>query len=167
MKPWLVLTPALGLMAALVAGAFALDSVRAERARQAEVDQLDTDLAAQEKRLLAALDRLAELPRPVTQARVAYQAATNRDDRQARYTELATMVQREVMPSLDVNQPADRLALDELAGAINRREVVSRRWDELAAEYRAWQATLRGRWAARLGAAPHRELSVSTHPEGR
>lgn len=152
MKAWLVLTPAVMLLVALVAAAFVLDAVRAGRRRTAELNQVDADLAKQEARLLTTLENFAELPAVVAQARDQYRAASDRDTRQTRYAELAREVEVWVLPNLSSDRPGERRSLDDLAGALNRRRTVARRWGELVDEYDAWRETLPGRLAARWDA---------------
>ncbi len=76
--------------------------------------------------------------------------AETRPARHDAYRVLVDAVRKDVLPHLDVQDPSSRRLADGIAGALNRRDVAFRSYDERATTCRAIAATRRGRLAARL-----------------
>lgn len=147
---FIVLPLAIATMLALVAAAFTWDCVRIEHAEAEQLAAHDAELVKNEERLVAAVEGLPDVPAEVTAAIATYRAAQDRDARHAAYATLQAATERSLVTSLDPTNPLARRAMDEVAGAINRRTIAEKSYAEQRAIYTAWQQSFRGRVASSL-----------------
>ena len=128
-------------MLVLIAGAFALDCVRlADQARR-RVDIADQELAKHEQRLVNLLGSSQALSPDVQLAISAHQQAQTTPSRHIAFEQLRAVFGRTMQPHVDPTNPLDRKFMDDVAGAINRRERAEPPYE---AELSAYQSYLSG-----------------------
>lgn len=136
----LILVIAVLVMGAIMAGAFAMDSVRLTLAAREQVANADDALKTAEIRLVRTLSAWGDAPESVKSAIQAYNAATTPEERRGAYDELVAATQQAI-----TSQPPITTTKDDIAGAINRRVVAERPFNEVKEEYDRWLKTPRGR----------------------
>lgn len=77
----------------------------------------------------------------------AYQAAANPHDRHNSYYSLVMSFRKTMSGGVDPTNPLDRKFMDDIAGAINRREVAEKPYDEESVAYMNFLASWRGKLA--------------------
>jgi DNA mismatch repair ATPase MutS len=143
----LILPLAILAMAALLGGAVALDCLRLAWDGHSRVLTADGQMAAQEIRLVKALNNSAKKT-PEVESSIA--SLKSKHDRRARieaYDSLVASFRNSLSGKIDPTDPLDRKFMDEAAGAINRREVAKKQYDEELAAYQNYLNSWRGRVA--------------------
>lgn len=135
---------AVAAMLALIAAAVAVDCVRLAAQARARVDLADQELSKHEQRLVKLLSGSTVVSPEVAAAIDAYQNATARPARHAAYDKLLAAFRQSMQPSIDPTNALDRKFMDDVAGAINRREVAAPVYDAEMSEYLAYLDTPRG-----------------------
>jgi hypothetical protein len=143
----LVVPLAILLMAAVVLGAFALDSVRMAAAERHRSELADQELQKHEKRLVTLLAGSNERSPEVDSAIKTYKAAENLPARHAAYTQLVVTFRQTMSTKIDPTNPLDRRFMDDIAGAINRRDIAEKPFQNEWAAYQDFLNSLRGRVA--------------------
>jgi hypothetical protein len=131
----------------LLAVAIAVDCVRlaadaAERTRLA-----DAELIKHETRLAKLLESSPLATPEVKQAVANYRSAKDWPTRHAAYESLTSSFQQSMSGKLDATNPLDRKFMDDMAGAINRRQVAEKPFDQELAAYQAYLNSWRGQIA--------------------
>jgi hypothetical protein len=136
--PWIVLPLGLLLMAGVIAAAFTADSIRLR-------DELRTETATVEQELLKLEDRFAKLDGST--------ASTAADDPDhATFRARADRFRSEAATGPNAGKHRD-----ELAGIVNRWEIVATEYRRLREELRAYERSLRGRTAEKFAPGQHVE----------
>jgi hypothetical protein len=132
---------------ALLAIAIAVDCVRIASDLQSRVALADAELIKHETRLARLLDASSQATPEVKQAIANYRSAKNWQTRHEAYEALASSFQQSMADKLDATNPLDRKFMDDAAGAINRRQVAEKPFDEEDSAYQAYLASWRGQIA--------------------
>jgi uncharacterized protein YPO0396 len=154
-KRYLVIAVALALVA-LIALSFVLDCVRLADAARAREELADQELAKHEERLMKALTASEKATPQVQAAIVAYRSAPP-PERRAAYDNVVTAFRHSLQKDIDPTDPLARKFMDDVAGAMNRREVAEPAYEAELSAYHQYLASMRGavaRWfsaAARQG----------------
>ncbi len=122
-------------------GAIALDCVRLAAQARGRVELADQELAKHEQRLVKLLQSSPAITPEVQSAITAYQAPARAPDRHAAFDKLLAAFRQSMQPAVDPTNALDRKFMDDVAGAINRRERAEPIYD---AEMSAYQDYLRG-----------------------
>jgi hypothetical protein len=140
----LILPLAILAMAALLGGAVALDCVRLAADGHGRVLFADGQMATQEIRLVKALDNSAKKSPEVESSITNLRSIHDRRARIEAYDALVATFRNSLSGKIDPTNPLDRKFMDEAAGAINRREVAQKRYDEELAVYQNYLNSWRG-----------------------
>lgn len=132
----LVIPGAVVAMLLLLSGAFALDCLRyAANARQ-RVALADDEMRKHERRLVGLLSSGQGTTLEVQAALSAYsEAAGSMQNRHAAYRKLAALALSSTSGTADPNDPLARKRMDDIAGAINRRDVADKQYEVEATAY--------------------------------
>ena len=141
----LILVIAVFVMGGIIVGAFAMDSVRLTLAARERVADADEALKTAEIRLVRTLSAWGDAPESVKSAIQAYQAAKTPEERRGAYDGLVAATQQAI-----TSQPPIATTKDDIAGAINRRVVAERPFNEVKEEYDRWLKTTRGRLGGQI-----------------
>jgi len=147
-KRVLVAVAAFGMLA-LIAAAFALDCVRLAEQARLRVDLADQELIKHEERLIKLLAGSSEVSSEVRRAIDAYRAADTSPERHAAYDQLLADFRQTMNDTVDPTNTLDRKFMDDIAGAINRREIALAPYDVEMTAYQAYLGGTRGgvaRW---------------------
>lgn len=143
----LILPVAILVMAAVVLGAFALDSTRMAADSRHRAELADGELRKHEERLVTLLAGSDKRSPEVDAAITAYRAAEVLPARHAAYTQLVVAFRQTMSSSIDPTNPLDRKFMDDIAGAINRREIAEKPFQDEWKAYEEFLSSLRGRVA--------------------
>ena len=138
-------------MLALIAAAFAVDCVRLAAQARRRVDLADQELVKHEQRLVKLLTGSAALSSEVQLAITAYRAADRSTARHAAFDQLLIAFRQTMNRSIDPTNALDRKFMDDVAGAINRRELAEPPYDAEMSAYQDYLSGSRGavaRWFA-------------------
>ncbi|MBX7166158.1 MAG: hypothetical protein K1X74_07395 [Pirellulales bacterium] len=130
-------------MIALVAAAFCWDCVRLESGYRRFAARADEQVAKHEQRLIAAVEGWPNLPADVVAALAAYRAAADSAERREAFAALAIATDKSLLATLDATNPAARRVIDEVHGAINRRNVVLKEIGGSLEEHARWSESFR------------------------
>jgi hypothetical protein len=134
---------------ALLAIAIAVDCVRLASDAQQRVALADNELGKYEGRLATLLAASPQVTPEVQQAIANYRSANSWQTRHALYEFIVSAFQQTMADKLDATNPLDRKFMDDAAGAINRRQVAEKPFDEEKDAYQAYLHSWRGtiaRW---------------------
>jgi len=151
-----ILPLAILVMIALVASAVVVDCVRLAAAARGQVTLADQEMQKHELRLIKLLEAFPERSAAVERAIAGYQGAADPAARHDAYDRLAAAFQKSMSGTVDPTNPLDRKFMDDVAGAINRREIAQQQYDEESAAYQSFLASRRGgiaRWFSSQAAA--------------
>ncbi len=147
-KRYIVAGSAVALLA-LIAAAFVLDCVRLAEAARHRVELADEELAKHEQRLIKLLGGSATVAPEVAEAIAAHSAAATPTERHVAYDQLVAAFRRTTASDVDPTNTLDRKFMDDVAGAINRREIAEQPYEAEMEVYRAYISRPRGnvaRW---------------------
>jgi hypothetical protein len=144
MKGRTLVVAAASAMVALIAAAFAVDCVRLAAQARGRVDLADQELAKHEQRLVKLLSGAPSISPEVERAIAAYQAAADLPARHAAYDALVAAFRQTMETKIDPTNALDRKFMDDVAGAINRREIAETPYDDEMSAYREYLGGLRG-----------------------
>ena len=143
----LVVPAVLLAMALIVGGAMVWDCARLERDAKERLGLADAELRKHEERLVSLLAGSADVSPEVQAAIAARRDAGNVQERHAAYVELVASYRRTMSMEADPTNPIDRRFMDEIAGALNRREVAEAPYEAELAEHRRFSNDFCGRVA--------------------
>lgn len=143
----LVIPLAIVAMLALLAVAFAWDSVRSANSARARVMLADGEVKKQELRLVKLLSDSGKSTDEVKAGLATYRSAGNALARLDAYDRLVGDFQKTMASQLDPTDPLDRKFSDEVVGAQNRRKVALTAYDDESAVYQKFLDGFRGRIA--------------------
>ena len=147
-KRYLLLAVAVSMLA-LIAAAFAYDCVRLAAQARGRVELADGELAKHEQRLVKILAGSPVLSPEVHRAITDYQAQVRLPDRHRSFDELLAAFRQSMQQSVDPTNPLDRKFMDDVAGAINRREIAEAPFEVEMSAYQSYLSGPRGavaRW---------------------
>ena len=162
----LILPLAIVAMVALLGAAAAWDCVRLAADAQYRVSLADQEMEKHELRLVKLLSA-SSASSPEVQAAVAtYRSADNLHSRHKAYEQLVSNLRNHPSDERDAANPLDRKFMDDVAGAINRREIAQQPYEEEFAAYQRFLSSFRGRAARGLSgpARGHRQTSRGGPP---
>ena len=145
---------------ALLAVAIAVDCVRLAADARDRVRMADDELKKHEVRLTKLLASSPQLSPEVKSAIATHEAAADIPSRHAAYDNVVTSFQKTMSQSLDATNPLDRKFMDDTAGAINRRQVAEKPYNEELAAYQAYLDSWRGqiaRWFSTPAASDYQK----------
>jgi hypothetical protein len=131
-------------MGTLLFAAFAWDCVRLANDARRRVEIADEEVLKQERRLTTLLNSSPQRTPEVDNALRAHETAIDGTSRQAAYNELIAAFRQTMSQRIDPTNPLDRKFADEAAGAINRRDIALKAYEDEAAVYQQYIAGLRG-----------------------
>jgi hypothetical protein len=134
-------------MALLLAGAFVWDSVRYAADARGRVDLADKELKKHEARLVRLVAESPKLTTEVQSALQLYRAAANRQARFDAYDRVTDSFRKTMADKVDATNPLERKFMDDIAGAINRRDVAAKTFDNESTNYYTFLDGFRGRIA--------------------
>jgi hypothetical protein len=140
----LVLPLAILVMLLLLGAAMAWDCVRYAADARHRVELADQEMQKQEARLVKLLTGFAKTPPEVQSAVAAYRGAESPHARHGAYEQLVVSFRKTMVSEIDPTNPLDRKFMDDIAGAINRREVSEKAYDDESAAYQHFLAGFRG-----------------------
>jgi hypothetical protein len=146
-KKSLVVPLALLAMAALLAAAFAADCVRLAAEARERVALADAELAKHERRLAKLLGDSPRVTPEVRAAIAAHESAAEMPARHAAYERLVTSFRQTMPADADPNNPLERKFMDDVAGAINRREIAEKPFETESTAYQSFLQSRLGRVA--------------------
>ncbi len=138
---------AIGAMALLLAAAVAWDSLRYVASARERVAMADAEMQKNEERLAKLLAGSQQVSPEVKAALSEHEAAEGRPARHAAYDKLVASFRQTMQSAVDPTDPLGRRFMDDIAGAINRREVVEKQYDSEWAAYREALGEFRGQVA--------------------
>jgi hypothetical protein len=144
-----VLLLAVLAMTGLLGAAVAWDSVRMASDARHRVDLADQEMQKHELRLVKLLAGFVQRSPEVQAAIAAYQRAGSPPERHEAYEQLVTSFQESKSSEIDPTHPLDRKFMDDIAGAINRREIAQQQYEDEVDAYQRFLSGLRGgvaRW---------------------
>lgn len=147
-KRYLIAAAAVAMLA-VIAGAFALDCVRLAAQARSRVELADQELVKHELRLVKLLTGSAAISPEVQSAVTAYEATASPTARHAAFDQLLAAFRQSTEQAVDPTNALDRKFMDDIAGAINRREIAEAPYDAEMAEYQRYLSGPRGtvaRW---------------------
>jgi hypothetical protein len=145
-------------MIVLIASAVAWDSVRMAAEARRRVALTDDELKKHEMRLVKLLADSPKASAEVKAAIDAHRAAPNLYSRHAAYDRVVTAFRQTMSDGIDPTNPLDRKFMDDIAGAINRRELAAQSYDQEAARYQSALDGFRGRIARFFSAQASADL---------
>lgn len=149
MNKKLIVPGALIGMAALIFVAIIVDCVRLANDARHRVELADQELLKHEQRLVTVLKGAPERSSEVQAAIERHESASEILARHEAYQQLVTAFQSTMADKLDATNPLSRKFMDDAAGAINRRQVAEKAYDE---ELRAYKEFMNS-WRGQLGGA--------------
>jgi hypothetical protein len=140
----LVLPGAVVVMLVVLAGAFALDCLRYAASARQRVALADDEMRKHEQRLVGLLTT-GQGTTPELQAALAAhsEAAGSMRNRHAAYRKLAAVALGSTS-NADPKDPLARKRMDDIAGAINRRDVAEKQYEVEAAAYQQFLGKFMG-----------------------
>jgi hypothetical protein len=144
----LIIPIALLAMAALIGVAIVIDCVRLASDAHGRVELADQDLEKNEQRLVKSLNGFNERSPEVDAAIKNYESATGLTTRHEAYENLVASFQRTMTSEIDPTNPTDRKFMDDIAGAINRRQIAEKAFDTEWQAYQEFLKTRRGKVAS-------------------
>jgi hypothetical protein len=142
----LIVPLAILAMLALLGAAVAWDCVRLASDARKRVAIADAEMQKHEERLVKLLAVSPKSTPEMQSAIAAYKEATTPQARHDSYDRLVAAF-RAAPNAVDPTNPIDRQLMDNVAGAINRREVAQKPHDAEVADYHAFLNSFRGRIA--------------------
>jgi hypothetical protein len=144
----IIIAGALLAMAALIGGAFVADCMRIAGDAHERVELADQELAKHEARLVKTLEGFNERTTEVDAALKEYAEAWDLKPRHAAYEKLVASFQQTMSSKIDPTNPLQRKFMDDVAGAINRREIAEKQFDAEWTAYREFMNSRRGEVAS-------------------
>ena len=151
----LIIPIALLAMAALIGVAMVFDCVRLANDAYGRVELADQELKKNEQRLVKSLNGFKERSPEVETAISNYLSAKGLTARHEAYENLVASFQRTMSSEVDPTNPTNRKFMDDVAGAINRRQIAEKAFDTEWQAYQEFLKTRRGKVA---------EFFVETQP---
>jgi hypothetical protein len=156
----LVLPIAIVLMMVLIAAAYVWDSVRAAASARHRVDLADQEMQRHEQRLLKLLTEHPEATAEVKAAVASFQNdADTPQKRRDAYAQVVASFNSTMAVEIDATNPLKRKFIDDVTGAMNRREIAQKQYDEESTAYQRFLGGFRGRLARLLSPSARADVS--------
>jgi hypothetical protein len=152
MNKRVLVVAAAAAMLAMIAGAFVVDCMRLAEAARRRAALADQELVKHEQRLVKLLIGTGLMTEQVKSAINAYLAADAAPERHEAYEKVVAAFRQTMQTDFDPTDPLDRKFMDDVAGAINRRERAEPPYEAEAAAYREYLSGTRGAVARRFSA---------------
>jgi len=149
-----VLVAAAAVFGGAMTGAWAWDCARLVRVADDAVAEADREVRRHEERLLSALAGFDDDAPELRHAAAAYRDAHGGVARRRAYGDVVAAARRVLLARNDPTDPLARRFADDVAGALNRRDVADRHFDEVVAACRALSGSFRGRLGRRVSGRP-------------
>src|SRR5262245_42410208 len=134
----LIVPLALFGMALLLGAAVTWDCVRLANDARNRVRLADDEMRKHEVKLTKVLAGAPKASPEIEAAISTYQAAKSTQARHDAYDDLVATFRKASPESVDPTNPLDRRFMDEVAGAINRREVAEKQFQAEFSEYQSY-----------------------------
>jgi hypothetical protein len=131
-------------MLGLIAAAMALDCLRLAADARGRVELADEEMVKHELRLVTLLAGFGQLSPEVQAAIAAYRKAEDAAARHGAYAQLVTSFRQTMSGKVDPTNSLDRKFMDDVVGAINRREIAQKSHDDEDAAYQEYLSGRRG-----------------------
>jgi hypothetical protein len=155
-----VIALAILAMIVLFASAVAWDSVRMAAEARRRLALADEDLLKHELRLTKLLVDSPNVSSEVKAAISEHQQAASMHARHDAYNNVVSAFRQTMSEAIDPTNPLDRKFMDDIAGAINRRERAEESYDKEAAGYQSTLVGFRGRIARLLSSQARADLAA-------
>jgi hypothetical protein len=139
-----VLLVGLLVMFMIVGGAIVWDCVRLAQDAQHRVSLADDEVTKHELRLMKLLEASPALTPELEAAIAQYGAANSLVAKRAAYETVVAGFRKSMQSRVDATNPLDRKFMDDVAGAINRRELALKPYEQELAAYNAFMVSVRG-----------------------
>jgi hypothetical protein len=149
-------------MIVLLASAVAFDSMRMAAEARRRLELADEELQKHEMRLMKLLADSPKASAEVKDAVGKHQAAASMHARHDAYERVVSAFRQTMSDTIDPTNPLDRKYMDDLAGAINRRERAEQSYDQESARYQSSLVGLRGRIARTLSSQAKADFEAET-----
>jgi hypothetical protein len=146
----LIIPAGLLAMAAFIGIAYAWDCVRLANDARERVELADQEVQKHEQRLVKTLEGFADRTPEVDAALAKYSETWDIEPRHEAYDELVTAFQKTMAGEIDADNPLNRKFMDDVSGAINRRQVALKAFDAKWSAYQEFLDSGRGRVAQRF-----------------
>ncbi len=160
----LILPFAIVGMMLLLAAAYTWDSLRTAANARHRVELADDEMHKHEQRLLKLLGDSDKTTPEVQTAVKAYQSATDPQERHERYGQIVSGFQKTMASQVDPTNPLDRKFIDEISGAINRRDVAQKQYEAESAAYKSILNGFRGSIAKIFSSRARADAKSSDKP---
>ena len=140
--------------AALVVGAMAWDATRTTSDALARVRNVDSELKKQETRFIVTLDRAPSKDSELVAALKAYERAADIGSRHKVFQDVVSAAHRKLIPALSSVDTAQRKVLDDLLGAVNRRDIAYKMYSDELNECEKTIQSAKGGIGGLIGAVP-------------
>ena len=150
---------------ALLAVAIAVDCVRLAADARDRVRLADDELKKHEDRLATLLAGSPQVTPEAKSTIATYRTADNPPARHAAYQELVASFRQTMSGAVDATNPLDRKFMDDTAGAINRREIAEKPFDEESAAHQAYLASWRGQIARWFSSTARADFNLAGETE--
>jgi hypothetical protein len=155
-------------MAVLLGGSVVIDCVRLAADRHHRVFSADGQMVTQEIRLV---NLLANSPKATPEVQSAISILKSIHGRQARmqaYDALVASFHQTMSGRIEATNPLDRKFMDEAAGAINRRAVAQKQYEEESSDYQnflnSWRGSVAKRFSSQARQEVHQDAERSPSP---
>ena len=149
MKKLIVPLAVVGMLM-LLAAAVAWDCVRLAADARYRVSLADQEMQKHERRLVKLLSDSSASSPELQSAVATYQKADDLKTRHEAYERLVASFRKHITDEIDSTNPLDRKFMDDVAGAINRREIAEKQYDAETAACDSYLNSWRGRVATSL-----------------
>jgi hypothetical protein len=143
MKKW-VIAIAVFVMIGLLFAAFAWDCVRLASDARQRLRLADEDVQKHEMRLISLLKSDPKVAPEVMAAIAAHEKAVDRQVRHTAYDDVVSSFRNTMSLEVDPTNPLDRKFMDDMAGAMNRREIALKISNAESDAYMAFRTGPRG-----------------------
>lgn len=147
-----VILLAIAAMGLLLLTAVAWDSLRYVSDARNRWQLADTEMKKHEERLVKLLSGSKQTSPEVQAAIAAHEATDGQQARHEAYDKLVADCRQTMSDKIDPTNPLDRKFMDDIAGAINRREIAQKQFDVESTAYQQSLSGLRGKLARLLSA---------------
>ncbi len=145
----------------LLAVAIAVDCVRLAADARDRVRLADEELKKHEVRLAKLLASSPQLSPEVESAIAAHETAADILARHAAYDDLVASFRKTMSGSIDATNQLARKFMDDTAGAINRREIAEKPYEDESAAYETYLASWRGQIARMFSPAARTDFKAA------
>lgn len=133
-----------GIVLILLIFAFCFDSANAVQSARTQLETVDSELKLQEARYIREISSFPDLPGKVTENIRRYQEAQAISIRHQLFGDLTTEAQKFLLGRDASSNQLQRKILDELSGALNRRQIAERHFQEALRECKQTMSSFRG-----------------------